>query len=430
MSRPPFPPTNEMLSLAAAVLAGYTPFSGQETVETDTGLRKVGDGVTQYRDLTYLPDPATADLGGFTPRELPSYVLPAARNRFDPRQSLYNWKPSNTRRLRSSLGKAHAGAGIAHHLFIGDSETDSYVGTYDQLNMWPRIYRSTLTSLGVPSGGEGWVKCGGFSPTTDPRWTYASGVALGTAYASFASPGTAKTFTLIATEACTNIDLVLSNKCPSTMTYTVDGGGAQTFTPSGANSWATVALSGLSAAVHTIVITTGTSAGTYAVAGADCYNASGLLVHNAAQYGRTSADFATVSSFATVGTVTQQVTANPDVVWCALGVNDYGTALTVASLVANLTTIRAFWPTADFILVAQYERGDKGNIGLLAGWAGYVQALYTLADTLDVPLLDLFNRSGGYTAANGNGLMAGDTIHPTKAAQREWGRAAALLAAS
>ena len=55
----------------------------------------------------------------------------------------------------------------------------------------------------------------------------------------------------------------------------------------------------------------------------------------------------------------------------------------------------------------------------------YAAALYPLADTLDCPLVNVYQRSGGYTTANTNGLMT-SAYYPSTAGHTDW----ALLAAS
>ena len=52
----------------------------------------------------------------------------------------------------------------------------------------------------------------------------------------------------------------------------------------------------------------------------------------------------------------------------------------------------------------------------------YTQALYDLADTNDLPLIDIQDRWGTYTLANGYGLMS-DLVHPNSAGYADVARA-------
>jgi lysophospholipase L1-like esterase len=152
------------------------------------------------------------------------------------------------------------------------------------------------------------------------------------------------------------------------------------------------------------------------------YGAAGLRINNAALFG-TQAQAWTNNTFTNRAWNVNQVIPNPDVLHLALGVNDFLIgSRTSAQIVTDLTTIRNIYPNADVILYGQYQPSAVAQ----ATWAAHIQALYQLAVTLDCPLVDLYQRSGGYTAANTNGMM-GDTTHPNAAAQADWGSLATNL---
>lgn len=348
---------------------------------------------------------------------------------YDPSLNVYNWKASNTRKLRSSLALARAGVDTSNQLFIGDSETDNYTGTAnDQLHMWPLRYRDALAGMGVPRGGDGFVRAGGRSGAVDPRWIF-TGTWTNTivAYATGNANGSTATFTM--SNPATSID-VWYGDTSGTLSVSIDGavGGAgfSAITPGGTSAWVKVSYTGLSNTVHTVKVTQ-TSTTAILLKGVNSFNSSGLLVHNMGENGLKASDWVILTPF-TTAEITAEVVLPPasiDVVFCALGVNDAIAARTPAAIVADLTTLRNRWSACDFVLVAQYQPSTVA----LATWQAYVTALYTLADTLDVPLIDLLDRSGGYTVAAANGLM-GDTIHPNAAAQRDWGGTVALIASS
>ncbi|MCW2902897.1 MAG: hypothetical protein JWO67_5162, partial [Streptosporangiaceae bacterium] len=240
------------------------------------------------------------------------------------------------------------------------------------------------------------------------------------------STTTGSTITFASTDPGTALDVVMfSTSAP--LSWSIDSGARTgTITPAGGAIVQKYTLAtGLANTTHTITLTTTNTAGAYMIA-ARVYGAAGLEVHNAAAFGAWASGpngwTATSDPTALVSRVNALLTVSPDVVWCALGVNDVLNAVTPSTITAALASIRSTFSASDFILTAQYQPSGA------TAWATYVAALYDLADTLDVPLLDLYDRSGGYTTANANGLM-GDTIHPNAAAQRSWGRAAALLAA-
>lgn len=356
---------------------------------------------------------------------LPSYAG-ARANPYNSRVSAYNWKASNTRKLRAALGRAQAGTGRASLGFIGDSETDYYIGTgNDFLNMWPRVMRSVLASLGIPVGGTGLVWAPHYGPAVDPRWTVGAGWTNANNYMTTTTSGA--TLTFASGDPGTAVDLVVFGTSGS-LGWNIDSGAATgTLTPSGGLVPVKYTLAtGLANTTHSLVLTTSSTAARYVIA-ARVYGASGVEVHNAAAFGSSAAGTGSWTDGADPTQIVSRVstlqTASPDVVWCALGVNDINTSGTApATVIAAISSLRSTFSTSDFVLVAQYQPATN------SGWEPYVSALYDLADSLDVPLIDLYDRSGGTITATANGLM-GDTVHPNAAAQRDWGRLAALIAA-
>lgn len=396
--------------------------------------RLVQAGVEYSTALAMADSVAQADLD--TQTGPPSYAT--SKNRYDPARNIYNWKASNTRKLRASLGRAQSGTGLADHAFFGDSETDRYIGTgNDYLNMWPRVYRSVLASLGIPVGGSGFVRAAATSASNDPRWTFTGTWASSNTFASIAASGATATFT--STDPGTTLQFVyygtsapftitVDGAAPANGSVTVTSGtySAGTVTPAGGLILIKLTVTGLSNAVHTFVLTT-TSASTTYVLGADLYGASGLLVHNFGIYGTTAQLVAASISSGITGAIPSfgGAISTPDVVHIALGVNDISVPRTPAQVAADMTSIANAFPNSDKVIYAQYQPAGTTQ----AGWEAQVAALYGVADTLDVPLVDLYDRSGGWNTAVSNGLM-GDAVHPNAAAQRDWGRNCALAAAS
>lgn len=357
---------------------------------------------------------------------LPSYVAAAsAANKYDARTNFYNVKATNTRGLRRSIGLAQAGKGLAHHAFLGDSETDYYMGSdgSDPRLMWPRVYRSVLAGSGVPVGGSGVVFAAKAAPlNVDPRWTFTSGWEAQGPYRLSSANGDVATFT--STDPGTTV-AICALRGSGPIGWSIDGGAATgTVDPIGTvTDPATYVLAtGLADTTHTLTLTSTGATGSFYLISASTYRASGLLVHNLAWYGITAQAYADRSVWNNLNPIyTGALPATPDVVWLALGVNDINSGgRTPDQVAADLTTLRQQFPDSDCVLVAQYQ--PQGSTD--SAWGAYVARLYALADTLDVPLLDLFDRSGGYTTADAAGLM-GDVTHPNAAAQVDWGRAAA-----
>jgi hypothetical protein len=325
---------------------------------------------------------------------------------------VYNWGADNTRRLQRSLAKASAGTGYSDHLILGEGQSYQKTG---HNNRWPNLLRANLAAKGVPVGGTGWVRTSdGFSDldsrvTTTGAWTFRQ------AYYETTSSGATMTFT--ADVAGTAIAVAYFNTSAG-FTVAVDGGSPVTVTPAGGATVGTYAVTGLADTTHTVVVTTTTSSPVFIIA-FQCYRASGLRIHNGGIFGGESTAF-TGTTFASIGQTVASLIPAPDVVHIALGFQDlYSGGKTVAQITANLTTIRNKWPDADAVLYASYEYSGATS------WDDYAAALYPLADTLDCPLVNVYQRSGGYTTANTNGLMT-IAFYPSTAGHTDW----ALLAAS
>lgn len=404
----------------------YNPNGGGISAASDVAFSAPSNNqVIRYNQSVAKWQNATITAG--TDRGLPSYVPATVANNYDTARNMYNVKASNTRKLKAGLGRATANAGISHHVFIGDSETSYDVGTgADQLNMWPRVYRATLNSLGIPVGGTGAVVAAdaGVKPM-DPRWTYTGTWSNANQYRASSVSGSTATFT--SDSAGTIVDLTTYGSSAS-FTLTIDGGAPKTVTPTGGLIAYHYTVTGLSNTVHTVVVTTTSSSPTYLLA-CNVSGTSGVVIHNLARFGSlasgsgagswTDSSSGVNTNPARVGCLPAGIT--PDVVWLALGVNDKGASATNTTIAAALTTLRNQFPDSDVILVGQYQPSSQPT----TTWNAFIASLYTLADTLDVPLLDLYDRSGGFAIANSNGLM-GDGTHPSSSAQGDWGRAAAL----
>jgi hypothetical protein len=325
---------------------------------------------------------------------------------------VYNWGADNTRRLQRSLAKASAGTGYSDHLILGDGQTYQKTG-HD--NRWPNLFRANLAAKGVPVGGTGWVRTSDGLSDLDSRVTVTGAWTFRQAYYETTANGATMTFA--ADVAGTAISVAYFNTSAG-FTVSINGAAPVTVTPSGASTVGTYTVTGLEDATHSVVVTTTTTSPVFIIA-FQCYRTSGLRVHNGGIFGGESIAF-TGTTFASIGQTVASLMPDPDVVHLALGFQDlYSGGKTVSAITGYLTTIRNKWPNSDAVLHASYEYSGATS------WDDYAAALYPLADTLDCPLVNVYQRSGGYTTANTNGLMSG-SFYPSTAGHTDW----ALLAAS
>jgi hypothetical protein len=360
---------------------------------------------------------------------LPSYVA-SAFNIFDPTRSLYNWKPSNTRRQRASLARA-ANGGLVHHIVLGDSESDNYCGdgVFTRTRMWATRLRDRLVSkTGAPSGGEGFIRAA-FAGGTDPRWNIGAWNNTG-AYIYSATLN--QVATCVTAETCVAIDVYYFDTTGS-ISVTIDGANTKTAVTTNSGLLKKLSWTGLASTVHTIAITNTATTGTNTfVAGVGAYNASGIVVHNLALYGAQSASWSTTTSFQGIfvllslfggtfgGFTFTPLVAAADVMHYQIGVNDLNASVAIATIIANITITRTA-VAAGSIETNLYIQQQPAGLNATQ-WGAWASALYALADVLDVPLFDIYDRTAGYNAAFFDTMMSADGLHPSQAWQFVQGR--------
>lgn len=471
---------------------------------------------------------------------LPSYVTSRARvNPFDAVRGVYNWKPSNTRRLRAGLGRAARG-GVAEHVVVGDSFSAGCVYglpgaqplVFDRAGAWPMILRDRLDALGIPSGGSGWIRCNDNLLGFPIGWAFAGVWNLVQKFLAFTQAnGATATLTVPAEYAGATAYSHLwydpgtgGTNFPFTISVdgAVAGAGFRAVNADLAQAgWrvTTLLLDAPLAAGDTIVITSTSVQGHYFVAG-KLWNpdAGGLQVHNLAQSGSRAYSTAAGQNdrWASVGTnalgsllspvlpngttawttrtvndavltagdttmtsasgaftsddlgktistpaganglrlpvnenvhivavtsatevelsapallsasgVTVTIGRAPDCLHIELGGNDLSNAATNANIAAAITTIRGFLPNSDCILYVIPQ--PSSSLIPFATFDAWVASMYDLADTLDVPLVDLRARFGTYADMVASGLLGDSTTHPRPEVYAETGLAVASL---
>jgi lysophospholipase L1-like esterase len=341
---------------------------------------------------------------------------------------VYNWRSDNTRNVHRSIAKAVAGQS-ASHLIIGDSTSALYTGATTYAAMWPRLLGQYLNARGIPLAGTGWVSPANAenSLAKDPRFTFTgtwlqTGVPQGYLYSS--TNGSSVTFT---SDLPGTIVEVAYGAVSGAFTVSIDGANPVTVTPSGVGSAtpSKYTVTGLLDTTHTVTVTLSTATLTQ-IFFFNVYKTTGLQIHNLALSGMTANAWVTEAS----GSRSQAVNRlglSPDVVHIALGVNDLNYSATLggtgSATATRIQTIMNSWPNADIILYGQLATSPSASVPTPPSnstWSAYIDLLYGIADNRNVPLVDLYKRSGGsYSSANTNALM-GDSIHPNKTAQADW----------
>jgi len=341
---------------------------------------------------------------------------------------VYNWGADNTRKVYRSIAKAVAGQSSSH-LIIGDSTSALYTGATTYADMWPRVMGRFLNARGVPLAGTGWVSPANAedSLAKDSRFTFTgtwaqTGVPQGYLYSS--TNGSSVTFT---SDLPGTVVEVAYGAVSGAFTVSIDGATPVTVTPPGVGSAtpSKYTVTGLLDTTHTVTVTLSTATLTQ-VFFFNVYKTTGLQIHNMALSGMTANAWSAEAS----GSRSQAVNRlglTPDVVHIALGVNDlnYSASLggTGSATATRIETIMDSWPDADIILYGQIAPSPSSDVPTPPSnstWSAYIDLLYGISDNRNVPIVDLYKRSGGsYSTANTNALM-GDSIHPNKTAQADW----------
>lgn len=344
-------------------------------------------------------------------KSLPASVSTAAAlpGRFDPNLHLYNAKPSQLAKLRAKLAAAYAGTGTAKIAHAGDSITLG-LNTTKHTQSWPARVREALTANGYPSGGSGFN-----TMTFDTRWTFQSGWTLYQAAKFIYQCTTAgATATYVSTDPGTTVTVYYRNT--NGFTVAIDGGAPVAVPSSSSGTLKTYQVTGLADTTHTVVITA-TVSFVY-ILGVEVSRTTGVRVANFGLSGSQSgmwnvADYD--GPMATVGTWL------PDFVTLALGTNDQRTGpVPVATYKTNmqaLITTAKGWSSAPDVALIAMPPNSSGT----AVVAPYIDALYELADSNDLPLLDFSDRFVSYTSANALGMMF-DATHPNAVGQFDLGR--------
>lgn len=364
---------------------------------------------------------------------IPSYS-PVNLTPFMAAYSAYNFKPSNTRKIRAALGRASTG-GICEIACIGDSLTAgaNSSSTYSRLNSWPMKMRDELVRHGVTDGGTGLVR-NLDGAAFDSRWTY-TGTWNGS-FLTFTYIAAAGTATFTTDKAGNRVTVGYYDAANGTDQFTVSvngassGAGFTTVTASGPAGWKQVTLSASIAVGQTVVITR--TAGTVYLRGTSVWNSTGgLLVHNLGQSGSrasgTGTDrWADASAIDRLGQVYAAPTSSlsvPDLVIIALGFNDKVATASDSTITSAITTIRNRYSTSDAMLVLTHTGVAPSD----PTWSTFGGAMYSLANTLNVPLVDFYHRLGGWSTIQANGLNGDATVHLVSAAYADEGRSLGML---
>jgi lysophospholipase L1-like esterase len=308
------------------------------------------------------------------------------------------------------------GVGYFNMLCKGDSLTACHLAlpSPDKVG-WPAQTASLLRTSGVPSGGTGWAfPYNGSGVTPDSRWTLAGGfVAFGATTQFVYASASGATATFVSDQPGTIVDVAyLDSGGP--FTVKVDGTTVGTITPGTTNTVQVHSYTGQTNATHTVTITTTSATATYCLAVRVRATTSGLMVSNAGLGGNQAGQWLpTDPTFYNPGPMLASLAAASqpwDLVFLQFMLNDMGNGVTPAVFQANMTAIAAADLANGADVVLGIEPFPVTSTFTAAQMQPYRQAVYNIADSLGIPLVDFGDVIGPYNTALANGLR-GDTLH-------------------
>ena len=358
----------------------------------------------------------TADVSEAWPTYAHPYVGERHRH-FDPIKGHYHASPDDAG-WRTKLLGTRRGFRSTTISIMGSSSVAGQ--SSPGLLSWGLLMRDRLAAAGMGVQGTGVTYAGQAFAVSDPRWTFsAGGVAQvsvrlsatidNTSWAQFASD-----------IAGQNVKIHYQHDGGS-FTYSIDGDTAVAVAPNGSAANGVVTVTGLANTTHTVKIT-GTNATATKLIGVEVYgNTNGLNVTVAGVGGSVTANW-TGSTYADNWTMARL--RAPALTVVAMGGNDATTSVPLATFRANLEGIIALntYSSSGTLLVVM----PHANTVDLTTYRTYVSAMYDVADSEGVDLVDMSHRWGSLTQATAGNLMV-DTVHPNTAGHEDYASAVAAM---
>ena len=349
---------------------------------------------------------------------------------FDPSRSVYNLKPSNTVGTRAGLAAALTGTAPAPFIFEGDSKIagvgSNGAGQIIGAQALPGMFRRLLAGKGYVAAGTGFVMAnqGGAASGGDSRWTYggtwAPSANKNNHFAACGTTGNVLTFTsdlpgevvrILAPSNSSPLTISVDGSTPANGSGSVAGGGTYAsgvFTLGGSNTQNTLTISGLSNTAHVVTITSSGAGSAWYVLAVSCGHANGIDIHNIGISGSTTTDWNNILFYQSK-TVSQGMPAVT--VFLSLGVNDARASVPIATYKTNMgALITGHLSARDVILIVPSPPRTTDVTQVI--WDSYVSAMYDLADTYDLPLIDLTAAYQSWIIGNSKGYYT-DNLHET-----------------
>lgn len=375
----------------------------------------------------------------------PSAVGGVSAGSYDPLRSVYMPTDECLLRFRRAVTRARHGGAAARVTTRGDSTTYGVLsGTNPNTEVrkdfsWPNRARVLLQS-GQLLPGQVEESIQQLNAADDARLTYTGGANGG----SLASTQTL-TFADAAGHDAYDFCIIRSSGAPS-VSVSVDAGGAQVLdlTTVTANQAATFRVTAVGTGAHSVVVT-GPASGVAQITNIEPVTLATPPIIKLGSYGISGQTLATVNPSATGSgsNMAPILRPLPDLMILLMGINDMravsdlqaGAAIYATNVTAFVNAFQAQGSDVAIIVFPSYFSNQTG-VPSADESRLFHQAIYNVADTLKVPVMDLQRRWGyGVTSTTGasstpvtNSAMY-DGTHPTLLGYRDMGRMVARFLA-
>lgn len=375
----------------------------------------------------YISDGTPSASGAFD--GLARDVAATAAGRLDKGLSslFYNFKPSNVYKLRTAMQRTDRNCLIA---ITGPSTTAGQStggGTGQAVNSWPMQMARMLQAEGIPAGAGNFFSdhsCWGSSQTIanyaagDSRFAYSGGATI----SGIKGPGgnvwqlgVAGDMTFTPQSACTKADIYWRDQSSGrTFSWAVDGGAATNISSTGVTQLAKTTISLGALGTHAIKLTW--VAGNCLVLGIHAYDDTGgrreISLLNWGISGANSTQLIDDTDTPAGRLKAIDFFAPDAVIIDDWPINDARQSILATTTRANIKTMAQRVLAAGGVPILTTQLPDGSTSGLTALQADYAAMLFSLADELDIPLMDFRGSIVSYELGNAAGLYS-DNIHPT-----------------
>lgn len=347
---------------------------------------------------------------------MPSFLPPPNPN-INYTANVFNLNPSaNLRKWRKALQNVRAGLANARILCIGDSTTFG-VGSNGSLtagNMmplcYPQLLANYLNAQGINAHADSYGGLGA-GVTSAPNRNFNDGrYVFGSDFSFFtsANPTLGGCYATATADTGNPLTFTPTKNTDTCVVFSTNTGTSKMNANGGANS----VLAGGSSATFSTTLGNNTyklswnAGGGIFNIGMSCYDSSKKWVDvmNAGWQGAHASDWDNVGTQAGINAVT------PNLTIINLGINDWATAISAAWVTHMQQIITYALAQGDVILNCPAPSQITGGF-TQAGMQSYITAMYGLAASNNIPLIDTFSRWISYAISNPLGYYF-NSLHP------------------